>query len=343
MDPEHAKHDQKMIQLPRPLRGITRFAGSMLTVDITEACHRCIYVSSRCPIPIGSVGGLVLTLPGSSEQVGLCVVTNFLEQHQNGFGVGAYVSALTTAGRVYWRRYCEQLRNENTCRHAQAMRPQGPCRVLSFEGAVSSSMKTLLQEQGVEVAEFCGQADLLRMTFKQYTQILLADCEPRCLQRLERCLDSFERAERPNLILLSREVEYCEAIDVDWTTQASRVLHVPCSREILVQRLLRMLWAQSVTAPQAPMSLRQIERMEDSMDTCAGQIDFRIEPRPALQHRFAQLEQVPPGETAQFVLAPVRAGLLKMYLRQLWARVRRTVRLPVREPSSRQTELARTG
>ena len=79
------------------------------------------------------------------------------------------------------------------------------------------------------------------------------------------------------------------------------------------------------------------------MDTCAAQIDFRIEPRPALQHRFAQLEQVPPGETAQFVLAPVRAGLLKMYLRQLWARVRRTVRLPVRDTSSRQTELARTG
>lgn len=339
MESYFSKDNQRMITLARPIRGVTRYDEMTLTVDVTEACHRSIFLKSRRPIPIGSAGGLALTLPTNTDQVGLCIVTNFLEQSAHGFGIGAYVSALTTLSRAHWGRFCQLIasEDESSREHPGLVRPQTPCRVLSFERAIAPSTQLLLRSRGIEVADLRGETDLFRMTIGHYTQLLVAEQSPGSLERLKRSLRSFEQEERPSVILLSREPKPCRPLAVDPVFGSYRVLHVPCSREILAQRLIHLLWSESADRSHVPLTPHQTECVEDSLTVGTSASDLQLVSHSGIRNRFASLEGVAPGQTAQFVLAATHKSRLRGFFTRLWRQLRHAARIWVDDQNDRRT------
>lgn len=334
-----SKDNQRMITLLRPLRGVTRYDGMTVTVSVTGACHRSIFLTSRRPIPIGSVGGLALSLPTTTDQVGLCLVTNYLEQNSEGFSIGAYVSALTTVSRAHWGRFCQLLAHggEDLCAEREAPRPSGSCRILSFERALAPSLQLLLRAQGIDVTELRGETDLLRTTIGQQTQILVAEHSVRSVERLKRSLRSFEPDERPSVILLSREENPIQPLQLDPVFGAFRVLHVPCSRELLLHRLIQILWSETTVQVPLPLSLSQTESVEDALCAGASSSDVKIVPHRLLRMRFDNLHHVPVGQTAQYVLAGRDRSPIKGFLLKLWNQLRHIVHKWLDDPEHRRT------
>ncbi len=339
MDNYFSKENPKMIALAHSIRGVTRYGELTLTVDVTEACHRSVFLTSRRPMPIGSVGGLALSLPTTTDQVALCIVTNFLEQNQNVFGIGAYVSPLTTVSRAHWGRFCQLLASDadEARQHAAVLRPHGPCRVLSFERALSPSTQLLLRSQGIEVADLYGESDLIRMTLGQYTQILVAEQHPSSLARLHRSLRSFDREERPSVIVLSREALPSRSLEVDPVLGPCRLLHVPCSREVLVQRLIHILWTASEAQGATPMSRRQTERIEDALTAGTSAPDIQALPQTETAPRFASIAQSAPDPTDPSVLAPAHRSRFGILMMRLWRQVRMLTRVVVDDGPQRRT------
>ncbi len=334
-----SKDSPRLLPLMQPLRGITRYGGSTVPIDVTDACHRSIFAMTRRAIPIGSVGGLALSLPETRDQVGLCIVTNFLEQSPHGFGIGAYVSALTTVSRGHWLRFCQGLcgADRGEAEHLREVRPLGSYRVLSFERALAPSTQMMLRAHGVEVVDLLGETDLLRLTIGQYTQLLVAELDPRSLRLLTRSLRSFAQHERPKIILLTKDDKLSHHLEIGQSVGASRVLHVPCSREMLVQRLLYALFSEPPVQTQLALTPRQLDSVEDSLATGAAEQVRPLTEDREIQQRFAHLEDVPVGQTTQFALAPINKSHIKVFLLRIARYVGQSLRLLVEGRSARRT------
>ena len=129
-----------------------------------------------------------------------------LEQNSEGFSIGAYVSALTTVSRAHWGDsvICSlRMGGEDLCAEREAPRPSGSCRILSFERALAPSCSCFCGHRE-SMSQSCGgnrsvadQLDSRRRFWLQSTASAAS--------RLKRSLRSFGPDERPSVILLSRE------------------------------------------------------------------------------------------------------------------------------------------
>ena len=112
---------------------------------------------------------------------------------------------------------------------------------------------------------------------------------------------------------------------------------IACSRELLLHRLIQILWSETTVQVPLPLSLSQTESVEDALCAGASSSDVKIVPHRLLRMRFDNLHHVPVGQTAQYVLAGRDRSPIKGFLLKLWNQLRHIVHKWLDDPEHRRT------
>lgn len=232
----------------------SRRVPTNLTATATSAKHRMqvridninrggVYLHAPCYISVHTIVGLAVQLPGYEKMISMYLTTCFIEKVGAGYGVGAYISGISTEACLQWEGYYERLRQNYSASSEQVMHVR-PYRVALLYRPLPVPALEALRDTGIEALEMNDAAEIERVMGGGGIDLLIADLNPACLDVLAG-LRKRSRTRLPTRLLLLARHHRAEDFTVGLGLGAERVIGMPCSRELLVEQIMQTLYQRS--------------------------------------------------------------------------------------------------
>lgn len=235
MEPFIVKNQRKSPRVSAYLPATATYGGQRVDVRIENISRDGLYLFSPVLMKVRAVFDLSVFLPDSDDPVRMFVAACFAEQTTAGFGVGVYISGISTESRVRWESYYDQrqrLQPRVTDSRPASQRPK----VLMFDRVLPSPTVQALIEQGLAVFRPADEAFGMQDGSAAGTDLIIAELT---VQRLA-ALNAWRSPRRPPVVLLTTRgamQDFLAGMEVG----AARVIVKPCSRDLLIEQILQTL------------------------------------------------------------------------------------------------------
>lgn len=239
MEPFIVKNQRKSPRVSAYLPGIATYAGHRIEVRIENISRDGLYLFAPVPMKVRALFELLVYLPDSEEPIGMFVAACYAEQSPAGFGVGAYISGISTGARQRWEAYYERrLSMERGQRKERpVLRLQRP-RVLVLDHALPAHSIRALAEQELDFVNPPGDTSVLDRIISAHVDLVIAELNDRRVASLAPL--RYQRSQPPPVVLMT-SCGSPQAFALGIEAGAARVIVKPCSGELLIEHVMQTL------------------------------------------------------------------------------------------------------
>jgi CheY-like chemotaxis protein len=182
-------------------------------------------------------------LSEDEEPLLLYLTSCFVERTSNDYGIGVYISGLSSCDRTHWEafyRCCVEAQAEQQQRLAPSSRTLRNRRLVVVGGALRAPAVELLQRHGLEVSLASSVGSALSLVQEEKIDAVICAMRSPASDGLELCYAINSRRLPTRTILLT---DSTSPIDF-WLgvhAGAARVIAKPCSTQILVTRIAEVM------------------------------------------------------------------------------------------------------
>jgi CheY-like chemotaxis protein len=239
MEPFIVKNQRKSPRVSAYLPALATYAGRRIEVRIENISRDGLYLFAPVPMKVRALFELLVYLPDSEEPIGMFVAACYAEQTPAGFGVGAYISGISTGARQRWEAHYERRLNMERGRSSErsALRLQRP-RVLVLDHTLPAPSIKALAEQGLELVSPPEETPVLDRSVSAHVDLVIAELNDYRIASLAPL--RHQRGQRPPVVLMT-SCGSPQAFALGIEAGAARVIVKPCSRELLIDHVMQTL------------------------------------------------------------------------------------------------------
>ncbi|MFO0578598.1 MAG: PilZ domain-containing protein [Polyangia bacterium] len=237
MEPFIVKNQRKSPRIAVYLPATAVYGGHHIDVRIENISRDGLYLFSPVLMKVRAVFDLTVFMPDSDEPVRMFVAACFAEQTLAGFGVGVYISGISTDSRVRWEAYFEQrLRLQPRASESSGLSRLPRPKVLMFDRVLPSPTVQALIEQGLAVYRPADEVLGMEDGSAASADLVIAELSAPRLA----ALNAWRSPRRPPVVLLTSRgamQDFLAGMEVG----AARVIVKPCSRDLLIAQIMQTL------------------------------------------------------------------------------------------------------
>ena len=278
MEPFIVKNQRKSPRVSVYLPAIATYAGRRVEVRIENISRDGLYLFAPVMMKVRALFELLVYLPDGEDPIGMFVAACYAEQTSAGFGIGAYISGISTGARLRWESYYERRMNMERGRSTErpALRLQRP-RVLVLDRALPSQSLKALVEQGLDLVTPPADTSVLDRSVSAQADLVIAELNAPRLASLAPLRHL--RSQRPPVVLMT-SCGSPQAFALGIEAGAARVIVKPCSGDLLIEHVMQTLnthlWGGGLAGGIAPGSA---DRTENSLSQGSRSREPRREER----------------------------------------------------------------
>lgn len=239
MEPFIMKHQRKSQRVAVYLPAVAIYEGQRIELRVENISCDGMYLFAPVFMKVRAVFNVLVTLPDSEEPVSMFVAACFAEQTLSGFGVGVFISGISTGARRRWEGYYEQrLRMQSrSISAASSLHLQRP-RVLLYDHALPGPTVQCLTDRGLEVVVPVDETQGMQGRLAERVDLIIGELSGPRLAALNAWRQ--QRQQRPPVVLMTSRGA-AQDFAVGMKLGADRVIVKPCSRDLLVEQVMQTL------------------------------------------------------------------------------------------------------
>lgn len=230
-------------------------------------------------------------ISNEQEPLQVYLTSCFTERTWTGYGIGASISGISASDRSRWDEFyrsCGAARSEQVRQALQAERTVRDRRIVVVDGALSLLAVQGLRKQGLEISHVASAAQALEQIQREPVHAVVSDLQRPGMDGLALC--SYVNGLRlpVRTILLTSSAAPKEFL-LGLYAGATRVIAKPCSKEVLISRILEVLQqrlpggrtlagyraigsAAQAAAVQAEASALSVRQIASRASHCLGEV-----------------------------------------------------------------------
>ncbi|HPH28666.1 MAG TPA: response regulator [Pseudomonadota bacterium] len=237
MEPFVVKNKRKSERIPAYLLGLAAYGPTQIEVRTENISRDGLFLFSPVHIELRAIFELLLWLPFSRQPLRMFVATCFVEQTATGFGIGAFISGISTADRVQWEHFYERrLKRRQRLAQSDDSLLGAACKVLVLQQSIAPTAVQALQMRGMDVTMAETTEAALEALGRERFDLLVGDlCSPR-MDGLVLCKQLREKYPRLRCVLMTAYGSPSN-FTLGMEAGAARVIAKPCSHAVLVSQI----------------------------------------------------------------------------------------------------------